>query len=52
VVLVDMYGSEVLRCLVETSLPTTLSVSHLLSGVYFVRLADTPNGPVRKLIIQ
>ena len=52
VMLVDMYGREVLRCSVEPSLPTTLSVSHLLSGVYFVRLADTPNGPVRKLIIQ
>jgi hypothetical protein len=52
VVLVDMYGREALRCSVEPSLPTTLSVNHLLSGVYFVRLADTPNGPVRKLIIQ
>ncbi len=45
-------GREVLRCSVGPSLPTTLSVNHLLSGVYFVRLADTPNGPVRKLIIQ
>lgn len=45
-------GREVLRCSVEPSLPTTLSVNHLLSGVYFVCLADTPNGPVRKLIIQ
>ncbi len=51
ITITDINGREMLRKTLTTSI-TTLDVSRLSPGNYFVRIEDEPRSPVRKLIIK
>lgn len=51
ITITDINGREMLRKTLTTSI-TTLDVSRLAPGNYFVRIEDEPRSPVRKLIIK
>lgn len=51
VIFMDIAGREVLRSVCKEGV-TTIDVSTLAPGTYFVRMSDTSLSPVRKLIIK
>ena len=51
ITIIDINGREVLRKNLTTT-TTTLDISRLASGNYFVLIVDEPRRPVRKLVIK